>query len=100
MSVKFIKLLLLTPLTLIINHSLESGIFTSLIFIYINDLTMFNDRFNVLMYADDSNLYANLEYFSSASLENEINLNPEKLNTLFLIGIVILIIYHARFREP
>ena len=51
--------------------------------IYINDLTMFNDKFNVLMYADDTTVYANFEDFSHAFLEHDLNINLEILNTWF-----------------
>ena len=42
-----------------------------LFLIYINDLPLFNDQFNVVVYADNTTLYANQEDFPFASLENE-----------------------------
>ena len=50
---------------------------------YINDLTICN---NILIYADDTTLYANFEDFSHASPQLEIyiyNINLEKTNNWF-----------------
>ena len=56
-----------------------------LFLIYKNDSPNFNNRFNVLRYADDTfTLYANLEDFSYASLE--LDINSEKLNSLFRLN--------------
>lgn len=54
-----------------------------LFLVYINDLPFFNNSFNTIMYADDTTLFGNLEDFSSATLEFDINSKLKKLNSWF-----------------
>ena len=48
--------------------------------IYINDLITVSDRFNFLMYADDTTIYFNLEDFDNLTKETDINRELEKVN--------------------
>ena len=49
--------------------------------IYINDLIDVSNRFNCLMYADDTTIYFNLEEFDHLNKEGDINGELEKVNT-------------------
>ena len=41
---------------------------------------------NVLMYADDTTLYANKEDFASSNLDSEVNENLQELNKWFRLN--------------
>ena len=49
--------------------------------IYINDLINVSNRLNVLMYADDTTMYFNLEEFEYLNRERDINTELKKVNT-------------------
>ena len=49
--------------------------------IYINDLIAASDKLNLLMYADDTTIYFNIEDFGQQNTEVEINTEFEKVNT-------------------
>ena len=44
------------------------------------------EKFNIIMYADDTTLYGNMEHFPADSIEPEINNNLEYLNRWFKLN--------------
>ena len=48
--------------------------------VYINDLITVSNRLNILMYADDTTIYFNLEDFDLQTRETDINRKLEKVN--------------------
>ena len=57
-----------------------------LFLIYINDLPAFAEKFNVIMYADDTTLYANLDDFSENSVNLDIDGELEIINNWFKVN--------------
>ena len=55
-----------------------------------NDLVMASSKLNYMMYADDTTLYFNLEYFDCQNLDNEINSEMKKNNLWFKLSILSL----------
>ena len=54
--------------------------------IYINDLVLASEKFNYIMYADDTTLYFNLEDFNQNCLAAEITNELDKINTWLKIN--------------
>ena len=52
---------------------------------------------DVLIYADDTTLYANKEDFSSSNLDSEVNVNLEELNKWFKLNKLSLIVNETKF---
>ena len=57
-----------------------------LFLIYINGLPIFSSNFKVIMYADDTTFYANIEDFDPVMFELEINKKLELLNNWFKLN--------------
>ena len=67
-----------------IHTGVQGSVFRPLLFyIYINDLPYITDRFNIIMYADDTTLYDNREDFASFETDVNSNLEVEILNNWF-----------------
>ena len=59
----------------------QGSIFGHLLFsIYINDLVTVSKIFKLLMYADDTTVYFNLEYFSGMNVEENVSDELNKVN--------------------
>ena len=48
--------------------------------IYINDLVSISDKFNYIMYADDTTIYFTLEDFTPVNIEQTISHELDKVN--------------------
>ena len=47
--------------------------------IYINDLTTINNILNFILYADDTTIYYNIEYFPSDNIANHVTIELDQI---------------------